>query len=226
MYGKRRYNNVYNNSSSKFRVYKRRKQSNSDVVLKRKIQKVINSNLESKYWDSINDSIISSSGLMIDITTIPQDTSDTGRIGDKLQWTKISGKLWMQAIDPVNAVRVIIFQYNEDDSAAPPSLSLVLKDLAFPIVSPYTKDTGKLYTVLYDRVFWAENDSVGHGSKIDHDNKLEIFPRSGNWAKRHVQFIGGSLNGTGKIYMMAIANSPTTLHPTLQWGLRLNFKDA
>lgn len=187
----------------------------SVALIKRTVNRMLKSRAEHKFYDVANSTVCSTTGLISQLFEPPQNDLDTGRTGDVVRLQKIEcryeGYLDVSLNNTYNSLRFIIFQWHCDSV---PVLGDILA-LSTDIRSPYAVDANSQYTVLYDRTL--DLDINGRWNKHVSINKSKRF-------RKKVQFIGGTLLGTGKIYGLQMSNA-TSNGPILARFSRITYTD-
>jgi len=183
--------------------------------LKKLIKDEIHEVQEKKSFDAGIASTFDNTGSITKLTTIPQGDTDSTRDGDHIKLFK----LWMcgnvQYADATNAIRLIIFRWNQDDSSAGPTVNDITQSLS-PF-SPIHRDNerAKKLDFLYDELFAVAN--VGPGS---------ISFKWHRDVKSIIAFQATANTGTGHLYAFIISDSSASTHPGLNLIFRTYYTDS
>lgn len=179
-------------------------------------KKAINNTLEHKFFNNYESNTVGTTGNTNSKTDVLQETTnatDSVRVGDELHITSFSFRYVVVVGDAYNIVRVIFFQWLQDDA---PTLGDIYADTANAVVSPYRRDTNRHYKILYDRTH-----------ALDTYNTVQVankFLTRG--FKKKMKFDAGTTTGQGKIYFSIVSDSSAVAHPTYRVETQLNYLDA
>lgn len=131
---------------------------------RKQVYRIVNSKLETKFYDvstTLFQQFGSGAGIIVaDATAIPAAPAGIfpGRVGDQidpsymvLRWTTDA-----QATNPFHVIRIIVFQWRIDNTAAGPTISTILDPSvggAVNVWSAYNYDARHTYTILYDKLY-------------------------------------------------------------------------
>lgn len=166
------------------------------------------------------------------LTSITQGVGDIQRIGDEVSLKSVFVRMFTQfnssPQDRNPIIRVIIFQWNEDDASALPVASDILQDvgiLGIPgqIVRQYTIDKDRKYTVLFDKLF---NHSLTGGQDVI---TSEVF--IDKKFNRKIQYGNGVTSGINQLYMMVqtsdnLGVAASNELPLITFSARVRYYDA
>lgn len=211
----------------KKRTFRKRKTFKRRPNLVRLIKKVMQSNAEKKYWDSVDAGSISSLGRVFPIdmsTNITVGDTQLQRIGSqiKLRNFNVKGKidflgnpLWSSS-----TVRLLVVQ-----NLLPPPLILsnIIYNNAFTgssINSQYRKETAGQYIILYDKRFTLSLE--GPSVKVFNINVNKKL-------MKRIQFTNPASPGVvnkGELYVITISDIAVgSVPPTYEIETRLTFTD-
>lgn len=200
------------------KVYRRRKRyrgkglnKKQAVAVKAIVNRKLNDVIEMKHHDvPMNEEEIGCFGVqattyMYNLTSIAQSVTDTTRIGDSFILKSITGKLWFKiGTTPQvrqTVVRMILFQWKEDNNVAVPTYSDILQDptgVPGSVLLPYKLDKNRKYKILYDKKFALSLNG-------DSDNILaDLFVQKG-FAKK-IQYTNQGTTGLNQIYLLAVSS--------------------
>lgn len=162
---------------------------------------------------------IDNAGSIVSLSDVAQGDTDNTRNGDSLFASSLGMRYHWVGADAYNTMRLIIFQWNQDDV---PSVGDILLDVG--VVSSctenYNTDQASHYKIMYDHTITATQAVTGQGYSGPFMAKKLRVPRS------KIQFNGGGTVGTGKIYYLALSDSAAASHPSLLFTSRLNYRDG
>lgn len=203
----------------KFRRSTRRrtKKGSKRVATKSYVKKYIARQQEHKYWDVTNSAAIDFSGVIYDLSLIPQGDTDISRDGDKLMPTSLYLNMKVEAGDPTNVMRVIVFRWKINSAAYAPTVAdiLAVTGSAYAPMSPYLHDIKSQFTVVKDLTFHVSSYNV-----------FAWYKRTIRLAKRTIKYAGGTTSASDKLYMLVVSDSGTITHPSFTSYTRLNFTDS
>lgn len=199
------------------------------ATIRKTVKSVLKTTVEDKYKSTYGtNNAIDVTGIVSNALTAPsQGVADTERIGDKINITSISFRFSITAADGTNLIRLLIFQWHEDDNVSVPVISDILTDPTSGALSPvyyhYNHDTiGHKFTVLYDKVYNLSGDDVGGENQQVY--KSMYIPRK--YMKRSVKFTGGSIKGMNHVRFLCVSDSGSVSHPSMDWIARAHYTDA
>lgn len=205
---------------------KTRKPMRKNRVTKKEVRKiaakVVLSKSESNYTDTVYDASPSYLGLITNLSTIAQGTTDQTRIGDSVLVTSLNLGGYITNQDSYNMVRIIIFKW-KGNSSSPPNVTDIIQqayvgDVKAPF-APLAHDTRKNFTVKWDKTFLCATGA---------DNERQFFKKLVTFkGGLKLQYLQGSSSATSKngLYMLRISDSSAISHPTCNVLCRVNFKD-
>lgn len=184
---------------------------------KRRAQNLL---IEPKYLDtSAVAQSVSTSGTFAYLTLLNNGTTDITRIGDMISLHSIDMRWSAIVADATNIVRVVLIQWNPDTTIETPTYNAVFAGAGSPVNSPFNHDGNKKFTVVYDkRVFL----STAIGTAGD---AVYIMATNSKLNNR-IQFISGSQNSMGGLYLILLSDSIASTHPTVDYSVRINWYDA
>ncbi len=185
-------------------------------AIKKLVAEKIVSVQEKKSFDTGFGSTVDNTGVVGNLTLIPQGDTDSTRDGDAVKLLKI--QLWAQAqyADATNALRLIIFRWNQDTSSAgPASIGDILQSVS--PYSPYNRDNerARKFDVIYDHLFALCN--VGPGTeKVVLDKAMKSI----------IAFQATSTAGTGHLFYGMVSDSSAVPHVGMQFVFRTYYTDS
>lgn len=168
-----------------------------------------------KFFNTSNASqLVDWAGAIVAISNPTQGNGDTQRNGDTIKCTSlnITYSLRNPATGPnlEQYCRFIIFRWLPLDSTAP-----VLGDImnmtgnAIALYSQYNDDRRDQFEVLYDRLHRISSDQIG-GSPTRDSCVFQHYVK----CNKKIEFNAGSINGTGKIYMLYVGDADPAIGAT------------
>lgn len=180
--------------------------------------KAINGKAEVDSFDTGFGSSVNSTGSLLKISTIPQGTGDSNRIGDQAEVFKISirGAVQNSSADLTNSTRLIIFRWEQDDSSAAPAAVTDILQTASPY-SPYNRDNlrAKKFIVLYDKLYVTSLQGPA-GIAIAKDIAVNF----------KLKFQGSGNTGNSMIYTAQVSDSSAIPDPALAFVARVWYHDV
>lgn len=166
---------------------------------------------------------------------ISQGQGDSQRIGDSLQWAGyIDIRLSLIFRDIRHICRFIVFQWHPTSTSAP---SPQPDDILLPgiggvnvdIHSMYSHDRKQNYKILMDRTFTLVGNGTQTGaisfplttSAVQYHRLLVPLKR----ARKNVQFIGGGLQATNRLFILRMSDSSGT-DPIYNLTTMVNYYDS
>lgn len=219
------------NSTGKRIVTRTKKKSNLwPLATKKYVQKAISKTTETKYFQdsaSISGTAVSTTAGLWDITAIPQGSTDTTRVGDKLKMKRIIIKANIQSanvatLGTTDDVRIIMFQWYPNSNLIAPVLASILNNTTASTIcqSFYNHDYINQYHILYDKRFRL----LGGTSIAQRD--IIIKPRKMRFVKKNIEFSNASTAGSNKIYVLLVADKVAGTNATITAISKVWFTDA
>lgn len=176
--------------------------------------------IEFKYYDSAtNGTSISNVATVAKILTVPQGIGQAQRIGDELALVYHKMRYSFVSADTYNVCRLLIFQWNDNDSFNAPTAAKLLTNGstgAIDVTSEFNPDNRDQYHIMYDRVhaMTTANNAVDYVTK-----ERLIAPHS------DVFFNIAATTGTNMLYYLAISDSVAVTHPQINMLFRTFYRD-
>jgi hypothetical protein len=188
----------------------------------------IKRSVERKYFDSNQAAALTTAGVMIDLSDIPQGSSDFTRVGDEVQWVdlQVSGILNTAADGETTPIpvytRVIVFQYMPSTAASFPIIAELLQlSSGLAVFAPQQWDQRTNYHILSDRTWPISN--VGDNAA----NFFRFVIRQSGRGRRKVRFNSGSINGEQHLFALLVSDQGTGgFNPSINVTFRLTYMDA
>lgn len=201
-------------------------------AINKKVKYQLNKNLEKKFLIRSQATTASTTWSFFRLTDVPQsstvDQSDSTRIGDRIRVSSLYVNYGLTCADAHNKVRIIIFQYKEQDDGAttlPNATILLQSPSTYPFLSTFNHDhkmSGD-FTVLYDRFHLLSNTAEEQSRVYVQKRSIKI---SKKYLARNIQFVGGGVNGKNHVYMAFISDSSAISHPSVAVYSKLLYTDA
>lgn len=186
-------------------------------IVKKEVAKVLNKKVEKKYFDTNNAGVLTNVSALNKLTGVPQGTTDSQRVGDKLTLKNLQYTLQMVGSDSYNRFRITIIRWNRDDNADVPTSGRIYQNLGLTIHSPFNFDSLRKgdFTVLHDKVYYT----VLNQSNALKDIKKYIKVGSG------INFNAGGTTGEGHLYSVLTSDSGVAPHPAINEYSRAVYSD-
>lgn len=183
----------------------------------RKVKHIANTAGEKKYFavSSGGPQTVDYSGVITSISNVAQGDTDVARDGDQLYLRSLEIHWEAIVADVFNVLRFIVVQWY-------PATTPVVSDILLTPgtvdshMSPYNHDTRFQFRILYDKRVTINTDKPSALLKV----------RIRRFARRRIQYLGGTTDGQNKIYVLKISDSGAVPHPTIQNFSKLNFGDS
>lgn len=194
-------------------------------VQKQQVKRITSTRSELKYHSrDINNAVgTGTDHLLLDLTNVSQGSTDTTRIGDKLNLSSIEYVFSMTPTAATNyIVRVLFFQYKPNDAAVLTSVAGILDagpSGNFDPWSPYDHDFKSDYTIISDRTYTSNQN----GQQLVNQQKRFLSLKK---QKHEITFNAGGTVGGNHIYMYVISNVAVATPITVLGRTRLFFRDS
>jgi hypothetical protein len=166
-------------------------------------------------------STVSTTMTIVRLSGINQGTTVTNRIGDSLSLASIevrSAAAMTIATDFTNQLRMIVFQWCQDDNVYAPAVADIVTFVAAgqSTVSPIVHDNANKIDVLVDHLFALS----GTGESI---KTFHVIPS--RFRLPQIQYNPAAINGEGNLYIAYVSDSAAIPFPVLSASWRINFYD-
>jgi len=233
--------------TSRRRTYKRKKRTNAlSAPAKRQVRQIVkkiesqNTDLKfvfAEYTTPISDSWIGPSnfiswpvqgihgyGTVADLANVQSQ-----RIGNEIEIKHIQFNYSLDCADTANIVRVVLFQWFQQDSSNFPTIGDIFMNngAGYPWLDMYNYENKKNFKILYDRT---------HSLSASAGNPYTTVIKQKFYGKRipikRIKFAGDAESGypallvKGNIYYMFISDSSVPAHPNIKMAVRTLFTDA
>lgn len=202
---------------------RRRRSNKVPKNVKRFVNKKIKKEIETKFLDYYNTGTFDWLGsAYFALTSIPQGTTDSTRIGDKISLRGLYLRYNLSCADATNICRVIVFQYFGNTTLHSPAVNEFLQSAyigtGYAPFSPYTFDYRNQFGILYDRTHHlnlTDHNTVGVQKKI----RIK-------YAKHDITFTAATTAGSNQIFIVFISDSGVATHPGYRFLSRLYYDDS
>jgi len=178
---------------------------------------------EPKFFDlfSAAAATVSTTTVVTKLSAINQGVGQTQRVGDSLELTSLelrSAAAMTIATDFTNQVRLLVFQWMEDDGTYAPAAADLYSNLGAGLatISTIVHDNSMKIDVLADHLFTLS----GVGKALEPFHVLISKFRS-----RKINFNPAATTGSGNLYYAFVSDSAAIPFPTVTISTRVNFYD-
>lgn len=189
---------------------------------KKEVKQILHGNLELKTADEGGAPTVSNVPTVSKWFALAQGVGNSQRIGNQIDCSHMELSYELTTGDTTNVLRIIVFQWREDDIAIGPVYTDILyrPNSSVPYTNAlYNFDNRGSYKILYDKKHFidADNDVV---SAFGHKKYIKI-PHS------KIDFNGaGATTGKNMIYVLSVSDSAAAAHPGFINQSRLYYRDA
>ncbi len=171
---------------------------------------------------NLPNALCSQAGITTDLSAVPQNQTDTGRIGDALRATSISMK-WGVEANPAGAtavpVRIIVFTWIPNTT--PTMADILLTTGGLETLAPYNTDNAELYKIHYDRAV-AVGANAGSSNHFTNQMNVKIvIPVH----LRNIKYVAAGTTGSNKLWHLRLS-SVSANQPNMDAVIRLNYSDS
>lgn len=194
-------------------------------VTKKQVKNLIARSQEPKYFDQNQTaSSVSTAGNVYGALVIPtQGIGESQRVGDTLHIKELDIRLCLTAADSTQFLRVVIFQWQENNSVNPPTIAKVFEQVA---TNPWAASLKMDYIesgtlkVIHDKLYsqCLNSDSAVISRRIKLTGK--------KLHKKKLEFDVTAVTGWDNYYIAAISDSVAVTHPTLAYCARATYMDS
>lgn len=201
----------------------KKQQSGKQEVLTRKemlqVKNMISQKIlavqEKKSFDQGFGSTVDSTGTILKLTTITQGDTDSARDGDHIKLLSVEMRGQFNYADTTNALRNIIFRWNQDDTSSTPTVGDILQSSSPFSALNRDNERARKFDIIHDAFLVVAN--VGPGTVSD------CFKKN---MKSIIAFQATASTGTGHLYQMLISDSGAATHPSFNSIFRTYFTDS
>lgn len=188
---------------------------------KNEVKQLINGVIEMKSIDNGGNPTSSDIPTISKWFAVPQGTGQAARIGNEIQASHMELRYSLASADTFNILRVIVFQWREDDATVGPVYTDILYRPSTSVSwhnALYNYDQRESYKILYDKRHFVDADNQAKdtfvSTKIKVPHKKIIFNGS------------GATDGKNMIYVLFVSDSALAGHPGFMNQARLYYRDA
>lgn len=187
------------------------------------VKQALDSEIELKKHDTTVDITASDTGTVVDLSNMIQDVGVGERVGQKVKPKSLDVRLSMIHADSTQVIRLILFQWHQDTSVFTPGASVLLDPVALAAGSfgattaPYNDTNRGLFRIISDRTFTSVTAA---------DTAVVHWKRKFSPELRHIEYNDSSLEGTEKLWLLAVSDSTAIAHPAVFGHIRLNYTDS
>jgi hypothetical protein len=166
-----------------------------------------------------NQTSITSAGTIQNLSAMTQGVAQSQRVGDRCSLEAMALKYCFYPNSTNgNAVRIVLFQWLQNNSVTVPTSALVLQynTVAYASLAPYqfTGAKDELFAIVYDKLH-----------SIDPGSSPAIGQAEISLKGRDVSFDQAATTGIGHIYSLIISDAAASA-PTFSCTTRLLYRDA
>lgn len=222
---------VYKPRSTLARRSRRRTTYRGSKNFRRKVQNVILSTAEKKtFIISAEDAAVSSTMSTFSLTPLAEGTDSDDREGNEVYPLYLSIHGYMRGSDSYNFMRLLLIQWFPDSLIDTPGAGEIFQST----VDQHHQMFGPLNTLAVNkkfRVLWTKRiQLVNDATAIGELGRNKFFNVNINCRKKlkykKIIFDGtGTIDGRGKLYLLAVSDSTVTSHPLISMVSKLSFRD-
>lgn len=202
------------------RSYRKVTKPKSKKQISKLVKQIVSKEAETKFfYSTYGPTGIDYSGTIVDISAIPQGSTDNSRNGDTLRYKNlyISGNI--VAGDATNLLRMIIFRWKPNVGTSVGSvLTASTLGTALAPHSRYYHDFLPQMRIIYDKLI-----TVNAVSKPQVAFKC-VLTKGIKDVK--AQFSAGSTNATNRLYVLLLSDSAAIPNPTVAFAVSIQFQDV
>jgi len=191
------------------------------------VRRIIKQDTELKYFISqYNLAPQSTTPSLLSLTEIPQGVTDITRVGDRLELKSLEVRGCHIGGDAYNNTRLVFFTYKPNQVPVSSNILLVGPSAVIDPFSLYSHDYRRDYHIIHDMTFTSVGLIGGSATQPPQSNTSKCFHFTTTNFPRQVQFAGGGLTGTNKIWFVAVGDSAVLTHPLLNFSAKITFTDS
>lgn len=207
----------------KSKVYTRapaKANAREEYVTKKQVKMLLTKNLELKSYDNGGVATISNVAIVSHQSAIPQGNAQSQRVGNEIVASYAEISYMLTIGDALNWVRIIYFQWHEDNAISVPTIADLLYTLGGtnPGMNLLHFDERHRFKVIYDKVHRLEATSTGSTLFVK-DLRVKIPHKT-------IAYNGTATTGQNQIYVAVVSDSALGPHPTFNNQFRLLYRDA
>lgn len=202
---------------------KSRSKKNTKVATKTYVKKILHKTNETKYYElGATPGNVDFNGSLVLLTGLSQGTTDSQRIGDKINLRAFKIHYQLLVGDAYNTFRIIIFQWKPNTQLVTPTVANILVGTTVGTVNAplanYVWDYQNQFIVLYDKLHVL--DALNMSTKAYRKTVKLKF------AKKTIEYYAASTAASNHLYMLCISDSGAAAHPTIQYQTRVMYDDS
>lgn len=202
--------------------FRRRVRKREKLATQKYVKKALHTLVETKYFDTTSTGTsIDYSGTLVNLTLIPQGSTDVTRVADKATLRAVRLNFAFGVGDAFNEFRIIIFQWYPNTTLLSPIVADILAYTGSNLAcqSPYVHDYQNQHAVLLDRRFQLVNGT--EAAVMVRKYKLPM-----KYCRKTINFTAGTTGGSNHLYALFISDSAAATHPNVQYITRVYFDDS
>lgn len=163
---------------------------------------------------------IDNAGTVFPLSAVLQGQTQATRIGIQLNPKDLDMRFILTHGDASNIMRLVVFQFHNDDQTFTPGASTILDPTAVTagngVMAPYNNQNKDEFRVLMDRTYVLEA-----GAGLVKKCYTTLRQRM-----RKIDYNGTATHGAENLYLLVISDSAAVTHPTITGESRLHFTDS
>lgn len=200
---------------------RRRRRLRQRKPIGKKILKVLHTLAERKHYPYYSNAIdVVDTGTFSKMTGVPQGTTDVTRIGDRLEISNLKVRYDIKPAVTEANLRVIVFQYLEDDATAP-VLGSVLETGVVNAFANWDEVRSNKVKIMYDRMLRVPASS--DADVFAKETRLNFYGKK--VPRKFIQFDNATSTGNNHVYCLLLSDKATTGGPTVNLRWELEFYD-
>lgn len=167
-------------------------------------------------------SVLAVPAIQGSFSTIAQGTGQTARVGSSIFMKRIRIRMTLQAADIQNSLRVIIFQWKENNANLVPAPTDIITLSTNPWQSAYnyTHKLARNFHICYDRTFSLSS----LGSPVVIDRTINLYGK--RLGAKHLVYEPATSSGTNQYYMLVVSDSVGAPNPAIGTTWEFYYTDS
>jgi hypothetical protein len=200
-------------------AYKKQQALKSDLkVIKKQVKQIVKSELdfvqEHKYEHFYTNEALSTTGVILDLTDIPQGDTTNERDGANIILKSLQIRAQLTVADSTNVVRFSIFQWKPSSTTDPPGLSDLFCDSLKPWISYFLPLRPSKFKIMYDEVKLFDTYHPYQPIELSFNLNLKIG------------YDLAATTGPSHVYLIMSSDSTTSSHPQAIVTSLVTFTDS
>jgi len=200
-----------------------RKYRKGGLATKAFVKQQIHKNVETKWYElGQTPTGVDWNGAITRLTSVPQGTTDSQRVGDKLTIRGIHIKYQITTGDSTQLFRVLVVQWKPNTNLITPGVATLLTGVTLGTVNAplanYVWDYTNQWSILYDKMHRLD--------AVSKPNVINMKRVNIKYAKKVVEFFAAGIEGSNHVYMVMVSDSGAGPHPTIAYQTRVLYDDA